>query len=313
MKIFVTGGGGFIGSNFISSMQDEHDIICFSHSTYYQELQKLFNKNVKLVVGEITDKKLVGKEMKDADVVVHFAGPAGNNICMKDPAKATLSHAVGTHVILREAIDNGVGMFIFASTQSVYTTYKKRAMPFTEDMALEPDDLYGALKTMAEHEIRDSGANYAILRFANVYGYGNGLFISKTGGAMGNFIKAAISGSEIALYGTGGQGIDYVHIDDVSNAVKTIIEKNSIRNEIFNIGSGYLITIEQLAQLISILAGKKFGIDTKIKKIPAPEGSIWPDRLMSIKKINEKVGWEPGISINDGISEILEKSSGVSR
>lgn len=313
MKIFVTGGGGFIGSNLISAMQDEHEIICFGHSTYYQELQKLFNKNVNIVIGEITDNKSVGKEMKGADVVVHFAGPAGNNVCMKDPAKATLSHALGTHVILREVINNGVGMFLFASTQSVYTTYKKRPIPFTEDMKLEPDDLYGALKTMAEHEIRDSGVNYTILRFANVYGYGNGLFVSKTGGAIGNFIKAAIGGSGITIYGTGGQGIDYVHINDVSSAVKEVIEKNSIRNEIFNVGSGYLITIEQLAQRIVELAEKKFGSGAKIKKVPAPEGSIWPDRLMSIKKINEEVGWEPRISIDDGVSEILEKSSGVSR
>ena len=312
MKIFVTGGGGFIGSNFISSLQDEHEIICFGHSTYYQEMQKFFSKNVRLVVGDIIDKKLVGNEMKDADVVVHFAGPAGNNVCMKDPARATLSHAVGTHVALREAIKNGVGKFLFASTQSVYTTYEKRTIPFTEDMTLEPDDLYGALKSMAEYEIRDSGIDYTILRFANVYGYGNGLFLAKMGGAIGNFIKAAISGSEITIYGTGEQGIDYLHITDVCNAIKTLIIK-PMKNGIFNVGSGKLITIEQLAKGISAFSKEKFGSDVKIKQLPAAEGSIWPDRLMSIKKINEEVGWEPRISINDGISEILEKSSGVTR
>ncbi|MBI4010647.1 MAG: NAD-dependent epimerase/dehydratase family protein [Candidatus Aenigmarchaeota archaeon] len=311
MKIFVTGGGGFIGSNLISSIGDEHEIICFGHGNYYQMLQKTFGKNVKLVDGEITNNKQVSKEMKDADAVVHFAGPAGNNMCMKDPARATLSHAVGTHIVLTEAINNGVERFLFASTQSVYTTYKKRPMPFTEDMSLEPDDLYGALKTMAEYEIRDSDINYTILRFANVYGYGNGLFVEKTGGAIGNFIKAALTGSELSIYGTGEQGIDYVSIKDVCNAVKAVIGNSSIRNEIFNVGSGRLITIAQLANKVADLTKNKLKANLKIKNLPAPEGSIWPDRLMSIERINKKIDWEPAISLDDGISEILSKSGAM--
>ena len=308
MKIFVTGGGGFISSSLILNLQKEHEIVCFGHDSNYSQLKQLFGKNVKLVDGEITDRKLLNKETKGMDAVVHLAGPAGNNACMKDPAKATMAHAIGTHVVLQEAISNKVEKFLFASTQSAYTTYKKRKIPFTEDMSLEPDDFYATLKTMAEYEICDSKINYSILRFANVYGYGSGLFLTKVGGAIGNFIKAAFDGSEITMYGEGSQGIDYVHVNDVSNAIKMIIGKN-IRREIFNVGSGSLITIGQLAEKVSNLSKSVLGNTVTIKKSPAPEGSIWPDRLMSIKKINEKIGWKPSTSIDEGIKEMLTKGA----
>ena len=307
MKIFVTGGGGFIGSNFISSVQGKHDVICFGHGSNYSQLKKFFDKDVKRVEGEITDRTLVSKEMKDVDIVVHLAGSAGKNACSRDPAKATLSHALGTHIVLTEALKKGVERFFFASTHAVYSTYKKRSLPLTEDMPLEPDELYGALKTMAEYEIRDSDINYVILRFANVYGYGNGLFVSKTGGAIGNFIKSALSGSDITIYGTGEQGIDYVNISDVCNAMKSIVEKNVVKQEIFNVGSGKLVTIGYLADKIVTLAKEKFNRRISVKKLPAPEGSVWPDRLMSVEKINEKIGWRQQVSIDEGISEMLER------
>lgn len=307
MKIFVTGGGGFIGSNFINSVQDAYDVICFGHGVNYPQLIKTFGKNVQLVEGEITDRNLVSEAMKGVDIVVHLAGPAGKDACSRNPAKATLSHALGTHVVLTEAIKTGVERFVFASTHAVYSTYKKRTIPFTEDMSLEPDELYGALKSMAEYEIMDSDSDYVILRFANVYGYGNGVFVSKAGGAIGNFIKSALSGSDITIYGNGEQGIDYLNISDVCSAMKTMIEKNSVNHEIFNVGSGKLIVIADLADKVANIAKEKFNRRISVKKLPAPEGSIWPDRLMSIGKINEKIGWQPKVSIDEGISEMLER------
>ena len=308
MKIFVTGGGGFIGSSLILSLQKDHEIVCFGHGGNYSQLKQLCGKNVKLVDGEITDRKLLNKEMKGIDAVVHLAGPAGNKACIKDPAKATMAHAIGTHAVLQEAISNNVDKFLFASTQSAYTTYKKRKIPFTEDMSLEPDDFYATLKTMAEYEIQGSKINYGILRFANVYGYGSGLFMTKVGGAIGNFIKATFDGSEITMYGEGSQGIDYVHVNDVCNAVEMILDKN-VKREIFNIGSGNLITIGQLAEKVSKLAKSVLNNSVTIKKLPAPEGSIWPDRLMSIKNVNEKVGWKPSTSLDEGIKEMLIKGA----
>ena len=183
-------------------------------------------------------------------------------------------------------------------------------MPLIEDMDYEPDDFYGLLKTISEVEIRDSKINYAILRIANPYGYGSGLFVTKVGGAIGNFIKAAMEGSDITLYGTGEQGIDYVHIDDFSDAVKSIIENNSLGREIFNIGSGELTKINKLAQTIIDVSKDFVKTQAKIKTKPAPEGSIWPDRLLSIDKIRKRIGWEPSVSIEAGVREIFERTVG---
>ena len=308
MKILMTGGGGFIGSALSVSLAPEHKIICLDHGRKYSQLRTLVGDNVKLIKGDITDINLMDEIMQDVDVVIHLAGGGGNTACMRNPAKAVMTHVYGTHLLLQKATECNVKRFIFASTQSVYSTFKKREIPLNEDMVLEPDDLYGALKAAAEYEIRDSMVDYIILRFANVYGYGSGLVgAAEAGGAIGNFIKAVCEGSDITIFGTGEQKIDYVHISDVSRCIEMILKNPSIKNEIFNIGSGELHTINEIAKIVADIGEKMYNHKVHIKRVSAPEGKIWPDRLMSIKKIKQQLNWSPSISLKEGVSEMIKK------
>lgn len=307
MKLFITGGGGFLGSSLIPRLNKNHDIVCFGHSTNFEKLKNLVADNVRFVEGELTDTAIIDSEMKDVDVVVHLAGLVGNVACVKDPLKATLSHTIGTQNVLKVAIKHKVKKIIFASTQSVYTTYTKRPIPFSEDLELQPDDFYSALKASAEHDVINSGVNYVILRFSNLYGYGSGLYISKDAGAIGKFIRAGLEGSEITIYGTGEQGIDYLHISDACSAIVIVIERDDIKNSVFNVGSGSLFKIKDLASTVAKLAKEINTKQVSMKFLPAPEGSIWPDRLMSIYKIKEELGWEPKVTPEEALREFFLK------
>ena len=309
MKIFMTGGGGYIGSSLLRSLSEENEIVCIDHGRHYGTLRSLLGKNVKLIEGDIMDRSLVGKNMKGADLVLHLAGGGGNDACMKDPAKAVMANICGTHVLLKAAEANHVDRLVFASSYIAYSTFLKREMPLTEDMELRPDDFYGGLKAASEYEIKDSGIDYVILRLSNVYGYGLGLG-HEWGGVVGRFIKSGFETSTIPVYGTGKQRIDVVHIGDVCRAISMIIDNKQSRNECFNIGSGEGTSVEDIATAVQDAFKNKFRKNVRIEKKPAPPGKIWPDRWVSVSKIGRQLGWKPEVRLEAGISDLAMKYKG---
>ena len=277
MKILITGGGGFIGSFLLNQLSVNHKLISIDHGSRYKILEKKLSENVEFVKGDITDKILMNQILKKGiDVIIHLAGVLGNSACMNNPSEAILSHVHGTQILTREAKKYKVKKLIFASSQAVYSTFKIRKNPLNEKMKLYPDDLYGTVKTMAESNIQDSGLDFVILRFA------------------------------ISVFGSGKQKIDYINIKDIGDCIEMIIQNTKLSHEVFNVGSGKLNSIEEIAKIISANGKKLCGYSTKIKKTPAPKDKIWPDRLMSIRKIKTRIGWKPKISIEQGIDEILE-------
>jgi nucleoside-diphosphate-sugar epimerase len=310
MRLLITGGAGYIGSALVSYMPAKHEIICLDHGRLFTKFKEMIRENVRLVKGDVTDKNLLEQLMPGVDTVIHLAGGGGNARCMGNPSEAVMTHVYGTHLLLQKALHHNIKRFIFASTVSVYTTFREREMPLMEDMELRPDDLYGALKAVAEYEIRDSGVSYVVLRFANVYGYGSGLHDIQPGGAINNFIRAACNESDITIFGNGKQEIDYVHISDVCNCVMYILESAAIENEIFNMGSGALHSIEEIAKIVSDVGEKVYKHKTRIKRLPAPEGKVWPDRLMSIEKITCQLGQMPQVALREGIYEMMTKHGG---
>lgn len=305
MRLLVTGGGGFIGSALLLKISDTVKVISLDHGRNYAELQGAIGNNVQLVKGDIKDGKLLDELLPKVDVVMHFAGGGGNRACMNDPVKAVMDNVYGTHLLVQKALQHDIKRFLFASTQSVYVTTAKRKMPLTEDMIPKPDDFYGALKTVAEYEIMDNFNDYMIFRFANVYGYGSGLG-AQWGGVIGKFIKKGCGESEITVFGSGKQKVDFIHINDAVRAILTALEKESIKNETFNIGGG-VISIEEVAKTVSKVAEEAFGRHVEIRYVPAPPDKIWPDRWLSIKKAKELLNWHPEISLEEGISEMMKK------
>lgn len=295
-KILITGGNGLVGRGLIGVLKDRYEIICLNRTG-----QRPLDKNMEYVKGDITDDKIIDKAVGRSNIIIHLAGGGGNPACAADPVWAVKTHILGAALLLKKALKYKIKKFIFASSQSVYTTFHERVFPFEENINLEPDDFYGLLKKSAEDLIGRSGVNYTILRFANIYGKSA---LIQQGGAVNNFINSALAGSEMKIYGSGEQGIDYVNLRDVIRAIILAVEEKK-QSDIYNVGGGALIKIKEIAELVRDIFKDKFNEKIKIKNLPAPADKLWPDRLMSIKKIKKDLNWRPEVSLREGLEEII--------
>jgi UDP-glucose 4-epimerase len=303
MRILIAGGGGYLGSALVKHFAGEHHCICFGHSGRFDELQKAIHGDVEYVAGDVTDAALVQEVMRETDAVICVAGTGGEADCLADPTHSLLTHVHGTQVLMHEAQRQNVANFIFTSTIAVYGTYQSRPMPLTEELEPRPDEFYGALKTTAERGLIDSG-RFKILRLSNVYGYGSGLF-SLSSGVAGKFIELISQGKPLRVFGDGAQLIDYVHINDVCRAYELALREPEDRNFIFNVGGGKPVAIRNLAESVAQVAEKEIGRRPEIQTAPAPPDKLWPDRWLSISKIETELGWRPATSLEDGIKEMI--------
>jgi nucleoside-diphosphate-sugar epimerase len=306
MKVVIAGGGGFIGSSLLKRLAGKHHCLCFGHATRYGELRGKIRGEVEFVEGDLHDEELLRRVVRGADAVVHVAGSGGEVPCLDNPSRAVLTHVMGTHLLLGEVSRQNIPRFIFASTIAVYGTYRRRAMPLTEDIEPQPDDFYAALKATAERELIDAG-RFQIFRLANVYGYGSGLH-PLSSGVAGRFITAALSGEPLQVYGDGSQLIDYVHVDDVCEAFELALDKPG-ENFIYNLGGGEPVPVASIAELVAETARTEFKREAAVTYREAPPNKIWPDRWLCIEKAERELGWRPRVPMRAAVREMLERWS----
>lgn len=307
MKILVTGGGGFIGSALIKEIHLRHNVISLDHGRNYPYLKRMFKNKVSLKIGNIEDSRILNELTEGMDAVVHLAGVAGERLCLDNPRLALISNVYGTQKLLESANKNKVKKFIFGSSYWAYPTFKKNPMPLKEKQCPEvTDSFYGMLKLCSEDLIKMYCNLYVILRFSTVYGFGSG-FGSQWRGIIGKYILNVFRGEPMILYGDGSQKIDFIHIDDVVKILTYFIEKEVQGNTVLNVGSGRPVSIFEIAHIIKKLAKENFKIKAKIKKIKAPLGKVWPDKWLSITKMERRNELSPTIDLINGIYDMMEK------
>jgi len=304
MRLLITGAGGFVGSVLLTKLPKEYEIICLGHSTNYDRLRKFVGDNVKLIEGSILDERLVNGLMNGVDAVIHLVGIGGTSVCLKDPVNAVLTNIQGTNILVNSAIKNNVKKFIFTSTYLTYSVLKQRELPFTEEMKLEPDDFYGSLKAVTESSVMNF-PDFVILRLSTIYGYGLGFGASLDALAM-NSIKSAYHEGVISLRGSGNSKFDLLHVDDLCEAIKLVLDKN-IKNEIINLGSGKPLSINELSSTVVDVLKTEFNRDVKIVRVNIENYKEWPDHWMSISKAKRLLAWEPKIYLYEGIKGIIQK------
>jgi UDP-glucose 4-epimerase len=303
MRIVIVGGGGFIGSALLKHLSPRHECVCFGHGGRFGELRERLGGAVEYVEGDITDAAALGEALRGADAVVHAAGTGGEADCLADPTRSLLAHVYGTHLLAREARRQNVGRFVYTSTIAVYGTYQPRPMPLDEETEARPDEFYGALKATAERELIDSG-RFRVLRLANVYGYGSGLF-SLASGVAGKFVELVSRGRPLRVYGDGSQLIDYVNVDDACRAYELALAEPASRSFVYNVGGARPVSVRELAETAARLAEELTGKRTAVEYAPAPEGKLWPDRWLSVSKIGRELGWQPRVTLEEGLREML--------
>jgi len=297
IKSIVTGGAGFIGSNLVDRLvQEGHKVIVLDNfvSGKKRNLSHHSKQNVKIINLDITNNKNLNKYFKGVNYVFHLAGLAEIVPSIKNPRKYFINNTLGTLNILEAAKKVKIKKFIYAASSSCYGLPKK--IPTLETEKIDTNHPYAFTKFLGEKIV----INYANLfkmpniscRFFNVYGPRlnmNGQY----GAVFSNFLKQKKNKKPLTVVGNGKQTRDFIHVDDLTNAFVKL-SRSSLKNKIYNLGSGKETSINQIAYIIG---GKKIFI-------PRRPGD--PNRsCANIFKIKKDINWKPEISIKEGIQRLF--------
>lgn len=302
-KILVTGGAGFIGSNFIRYMLQEHPyhIINLDALTYCGNLENLRgvedDPRYTFVRGSITDRKLVDGIIKDVDAVINFAAESHVDRSIEDPEIFIRTNILGTQTLLEASRKHGVERFIQISTDEVYGSAEKGY--FTEETPLAPNSPYSASKASADLMVRAYHRTYGlpvnITRCSN--NYGPYQFPEKLIPLM---ITNALENKPLPVYGDGMNVRDWIHVLDHCRAVDLVLHRGRV-GEVYNIGGNSERRNIEIVELIV----KELGRDESL--IRFVEDRPGHDRRYAIdaSKIRNELGWKPLYSFEEGIRETI--------
>lgn len=309
MKILVTGGAGFIGSNFILYMMEkypDYKIVNLDKLTYAGNLENLKsvenNPNYNFIKGDICDREIVKKAMGGCDMVVHFAAESHVDRSIEGPAVFIETNVVGTLVLLETARELGIKRFHHVSTDEVFGTLSLDNLEekFTENSPYAPRSPYAASKAGSDHLVRAFMETYNLpATISNcTNNYGPYQFPEKI---IPLFITNAFENKPLPVYGKGKAVRDYLYVIDHCVALDLIIHKgkpgetyciggDSEKNGL-EIANTILEILNKPKNLISFVTDRK-GHDMRY--------------AMDHSKITRELGWKPGVSFEEGIKKTIE-------
>ncbi len=307
MSILVTGGAGFIGSNFIrhllSSSGDE--IVNLDLLTYAGNLENLAgcedDPRYTFVKGDIRDRDLVGRVMADHGVtaVVHFAAESHVDRSVTGPEAFVATNVMGTEILLEESRRAEVERFVMVSTDEVYGSLGEKGA-FAETTPLAPNSPYAASKAAADLLCRafhhTFGFPVLITRCSN--NYGPYQFPEKLIPLM---IANALEDKPLPVYGDGQNVRDWLHVSDHCQAVELVL-RSGVPGEVYNIGGCNEKRNLDLVQLLVDVLGKSRDLITFVPDRPGH------DRRYAIDagKIRRELGWEPAVSFDEGMAATVQ-------
>jgi len=316
-NILVTGGAGFIGSNFIRNILSRNlDINVYNLDvlTYAGNLDNLIDlpnsSNYNFIHGNILDQALISDILKNShiDTVVHFAAETHVDRSIDSPYLFIETNVLGTFFLL-EAIretDSNIRLH-HISTDEVFGTLSANDSPWNESAPYNPQSPYSASKASADHMVRSYGHTYGIkYTISNCSNnYGEYQFPEKL---IPLTILNAMDGKRLPVYGDGLQIRDWVHVGDHCDAVFLILE-NGVVGESYNIGGRNQPTnisiVKRICSILDILCAKSYPHENLIKFVTDRAGH---DRryAMDCSKIETFLGWKPSIAIDDGLFQTVE-------
>ena len=319
MKILITGGCGFIGSNFIRYILREHPdwhIVNLDKLTYAGNLRNLedvaSDPRHKFIRGDIADRELVDRVFSEArpDAVVNFAAESHVDRSILDPSPFIETNIKGVQVLLEAARQYKVERFIQISTDEVYGSLGEIGK-FTEDSPLKPNSPYAASKAAADLLCRAYHKAYGvpviITRSSN--NYGPYQFPEKLIPLM---IRNALHGKPLPVYGKGENVRDWLYVEDNCRAIDLVLQKGRV-GEIYNIGGGCekknIEVVELICNILETLRPQTTNrsLRTLITFIKDPRGAAHDFRYaLDCTKIEEELGWEPKVEFEEGLRRTVE-------
>ena len=308
MKLLVTGGAGFIGSNFVRrALTDKFPdfkvdkLTVLDLLTYAGDEENLkpvaIDKRYKFVKGDIRDLELAKKLMQDADQVVHFAAESHVDRSIEGGSEFVSTNVMGTQVLLDAARSSNIKRFVHVSTDEVYGSISEGSWP--EDHPLLPNSPYSASKAGSDLLVRAYNRTHkldtVITRCSN--NYGQYQFPEKV---MPLFITNIIEGKKVPLYGNGLDVRDWLHVDDDCRGIALALTKGK-SGEVYNIGGVTELTKVELTNKIlnAMGAGEELIQPVEDRKGHDLRYSV------DISKINKELGYSPQVNFEEGLVQTI--------
>ena len=305
VRLLVTGGAGFIGSNFIRLMMAEHPdwFVCnLDKLTYAGNLENTTdfadNPNYRFVKGDVADRSAVEPLVKWANIIVHFAAETHNDRSVMDAGAFITTDVFGTFVLLELAKTHGVEKFIHISTDEVYGD--SLLEPSTEKSPLMPKSPYAASKAGADRLAFSYWATHGvpvlITRCSNNYGP-----YQLPEKMIPLFATNAIEDKPLPVYGDGKNKRDWIHVMDHCRAIELLLLKADCFGEVFNVSSGQEVTILEMCDRILDALDKPKEL---IRFVIDRPGHVLR-HFISSNKLRNEFNWAPQIDFEDGIRETV--------
>ena len=306
MKILVTGGAGFIGSNFIGlvlSLGKGYSMVNFDKLTYAGNLANLEsvagNPHYRFIKGDICDAGAVEAAIKGCDSIVHFAAESHVDRSIYEPAASIETNVKGTFILLQVARQVGIQRFVHISTDEVYGDL----LPDTfadENAPLQPSSPYSSTKAGSDLLVRSYVRTYGfpalITRSSN--NYGPYQFPEKFLPLM---ITNALDDKPLPIYGDGRQQRDWLHVEDNCRGILAVLEHGRV-GEVYNIGG---LDVEEnliMARWLLQLMGKPETLLSYVKDRPGHDRRY----ALNCEKMERELGWKPTISLEKGLKQTID-------
>ena len=323
MKWLITGGCGFIGRSLIRALlADEINSIRILDNLSVGSIDELasisdfviknddkcgvssFTKSkVELVVGDILDENMALKCTQGADIIVHLAANTGVGPSVTNPRMDCINNVLGTFNYLDAARLNGVKRFIFSSSGAPAGECEP---PIHEELPPHPVSPYGASKLAGEGYcsayFRTFGVETVVLRFSNVYGP----LSSKKESVVAKFIKNAMAGQPLRIFGDGSQTRDFLYIDDLVNAILLGSTVADIGGETFQIATATETTVEEIAKKLKTLIEQYNSHGSvSISYLDARIGDV-KRNFSDTSKAKNRLGWRADVQLEYGLKKTFE-------
>ncbi len=321
MKWLITGGCGFLGTSFVRLLAEEggHAVRILDNLSVgtrgdlaeaagdFTELSPgkpgmMKPGAIELIVGDILDERLALKAAEGAEAIVHFAANTGVAPSVEDPRKDCLSNVVGTLNYLEAARRNGVGRFVTASSGAALGEVEP---PLHEELASHPASPYGASKLAGEAYCsayyRTFGVETVALRFGNVYGPGSG----RKNSAVAKFIRRAMDGEALEIYGDGTQTRDFIFIDDLTEAVMKAATTAGVGGEVFQIATNRETSVSEMVEELRNALAEAGIKNTEVREAAPRQGDVMRN-YSDTSKAEKMLGWQSSVALPEGLRRTVE-------